>query len=76
MLAGEAEPVPDWLKTYTATLEGPPTPSIDVPVGSETYALAFTCKPNECEDHQLFVLFAPAGRHVWGLLLSAGSEPR
>jgi hypothetical protein len=76
MLAGETAPLPDWVASYATTLDSPPTPLADVPVGSQTYTLAFTCKPNECGDNQLFVLFAPAGRHAWGLLLAGGGEPR
>ena len=27
-----------------------------------------TCKPNACENNQLYVLFAPEGRDAWGML--------
>ena len=76
MLRAETLPVPDWVTGYTATLDSPPIPSFGVLVGSQAYTLAFTCKPNDCENHQLFVLFAPDGRHAWALLLTAGGEPR
>ncbi|MCJ7787243.1 MAG: inhibitor of vertebrate lysozyme family protein [Methyloceanibacter sp.] len=76
MLKAETLPVPDWVTGYTATLDSPPIPSFGVLVGSQAYTLAFTCKPNDCENHQLFVLFAPDGRHAWALLLTAGGEPR
>lgn len=76
MLRAETLPVPDWVTSYVTTLDSPPIPSFDVPVGSQAYTLAFTCKPNDCENHQLFVLFAPDGRHAWALLLTAGGEPR
>jgi hypothetical protein len=65
MLQGEQ--TPDWLKDYTQTLNGPPTPSIPVVIDHQTYSLAFTCKPNECEQFQLFVLFAPDGSKAWAL---------
>ncbi|MBM3544876.1 MAG: hypothetical protein FJX44_10325 [Alphaproteobacteria bacterium] len=76
MLRGETAPVPDWITGYVATLDSPPIPSFDVMVGSQAYTMAFTCKPNECENNQLFVLFAPEGRHAWALLLLAGAAPR
>jgi hypothetical protein len=65
MLQGER--TPDWLEDYTQTLNGPPTPSIPVVIDNQTYSLAFTCKPNECEQFQLFVLFAPDGSKAWAL---------
>ncbi|MGV1013901.1 MAG: Ivy family c-type lysozyme inhibitor [Methyloceanibacter sp.] len=76
MLREETLPVPDWVASYVATLDSPPIPSFGVPVGSQAYTMAFNCKPNDCENHQLFVLFAPEGRHAWALLLTAGGEPR
>jgi Inhibitor of vertebrate lysozyme (Ivy) len=76
MLRAETLPVPDWVTGYAATLDSPPIPSFGVLVGSQAYTMAFTCKPNDCENHQLFVLFAPDGRHAWALLLTAGGEPR
>ena len=36
-------------------------------IDHQTYSLAFTCKPNECEQFQLFVLFAPDGSKAWAL---------
>jgi len=66
MMAGEAAPV--WVHEYAETLDGPPTPVIPVELDGETYLLGFTCKPNECEGNQLYVLFAPGGRDAWGLL--------
>ncbi|MEZ5827934.1 MAG: Ivy family c-type lysozyme inhibitor [Hyphomicrobiales bacterium] len=68
MMAGETPP--EWVKQFTATLDGPPTPSIPVPLDGEIYTLGFTCKPGDCEANQLYVLFAPEGRDAWGLLAS------
>ncbi len=70
MMAGETPP--QWVKDYALTLDGPPVPTIPVPLDGEIYTLGFTCKPNDCETHQLFVLFAPEGRDAWGLLASPG----
>ena len=72
MLAGET--LPPWIDDFANTLDGPPTPSIAVQANDETYTLAFTCKPNECGDNQLFVLFSPGGAKAWGLLVAGGER--
>ena len=66
MMAGEKAPI--WVHEYAQSRYGPPTPVIPVELDGETYVLGFTCKPNACENNQLYVLFAPAGRDAWGLL--------
>jgi Inhibitor of vertebrate lysozyme (Ivy) len=68
MLAGET--VPDWINDYAKTFDGPPIPSIDMAVGSTSYELGFTCKPNACGTNQLYVLFTKGGARAWGLLLT------
>jgi hypothetical protein len=68
MMAGETPP--QWVKDYALSLDGPPVPTIPVELDGEIYTLGFTCKPNECDTHQLYVLFAPEGRDAWGLLAS------
>jgi hypothetical protein len=73
MFAGEMPP--QWVDDYGKTLDGPPTPSIAVEANGETYTLGFTCKPNECGDNQLFVLFSPSGAKAWGLL-QTGNEKK
>ncbi|HUU66541.1 MAG TPA: Ivy family c-type lysozyme inhibitor [Methyloceanibacter sp.] len=71
MVVGETPP--QWVTDFGATLDGPPTPTIPVPLDGETYTLGFTCKPNDCEANQLYVLFAPQGRDAWGMLANADS---
>jgi len=66
MMAGETPP--DWVKQYSLTHDGPPTPTIPVSLDGEIYTLGFTCKPNACENNQLYVLFAPEGRDAWAML--------
>ncbi|MGH6864984.1 MAG: Ivy family c-type lysozyme inhibitor [Methyloceanibacter sp.] len=73
MLTGET--VPDWVGSYAETLDGPPTPSVEVPVTNETYRMGFTCQPNACGDNQLYVLFTPEATQAWGLLIE-GKEHR
>ena len=64
--------VPPWVTDFAKTLEGPPTPSADLLSDGMIYTLAFTCKPNECAEHQLFVLFTGDGSKAWGLLARPG----
>jgi hypothetical protein len=73
MLAGETPPA--WVDDFAKTLDGPPSPSIAVPIGDSVYTLGFTCKPGGCGDEQLYVLFSPSGAKAWGLLLT-GTEKK
>lgn len=68
MMAGETPP--PWVGEYAKSLDGPPVPTIPVPLDGETYTLGFICKANDCENNQLYVLFAPGQRDAWGLLAS------
>jgi hypothetical protein len=69
MLTGET--TPDWVAEYTFTLDGPPVPSLRLMVDNQTYLWGYTCKPFECEDNQLIVLFARDGSKAYGLLATA-----
>lgn len=66
------ETVPDWVTRFATTLDGPSIPVIEVPVLSEKYTLAFTCKAHDCGDNQVYVLFAPGARDAWGMLIEEG----
>jgi hypothetical protein len=66
--------VPPWVTEFSKTLDGPPLPSADLFAGGTIYTLAFTCKPNECAEHQLFVLFTGDGSKAWGLLLEGSQQ--
>jgi hypothetical protein len=68
MLKGEQ--VPSWVANYAKTFDGPSTPSTTVMVGGQAYLLGYVCKAHDCGDNQLNVLFAPAGRQAWGLLVT------
>ena len=69
MLSGET--TPDWVAEYSSTLDGPPVPSRRLTIDNQTYLWGYTCKPFECEDNQLIVLFAPDGNKAYGLLATA-----
>ncbi|MEM7191706.1 MAG: Ivy family c-type lysozyme inhibitor [Pseudomonadota bacterium] len=68
MLPGDT--LPGWLAEYSATLDGPPVPTIPVDVDGRPHMLGFTCKPNGCEENQLYVLFTPDGAKAWALMVS------
>lgn len=72
MLAGET--VPEWVESYAKTLDGPAIPSINIQVDGKPHLLGFVCKPHDCGDNQIYVLFAPDGVRAWGLLLMAGTQ--
>jgi hypothetical protein len=66
--------VAPWVVDFAKTLDGPPTPSTDLLAGGTIYTLGFTCKPNDCAEHQLFVLFTGDGSKAWGLLLEGSQQ--
>jgi hypothetical protein len=66
--------VPPWVTDFSKTLDGPPLPSADLFAGGTIYTLAFTCKPNECAEHQLFVLFTGDGSQAWGFLIEGEQQ--
>jgi len=68
-----SETPPDWVTEYTATLDGPPVPHIRATLDGHAGTLGVTCKPNECEDNQLYVLFAPDGSKAWALMATASA---
>ncbi len=69
MLSGET--TPDWVTEYTSSLDGPPIPSFRLTIDNQNYLWGYTCKPFECEDNQLIVVFAPDGTKAYGLLATA-----
>ncbi len=61
--------VPDWVTDFAKTLDGPPVPSTDLFSEGMIYTLAFTCKPNDCSNNQLYVLFRGDGSQAWAMLM-------
>lgn len=72
MLAGQ--PVPPWVKTFDQTLNATASPVEPVSVGGIPYTLGWICKPHDCGDNQLYVLFAPEARQAWGLLITGNAR--
>lgn len=72
MLAGET--VPPWVNSFTQTQNATSAPSKSVTVAGQPYTLGWICKPHDCGDNQLYVLFTPQARQAWGLLISPGDK--
>jgi hypothetical protein len=75
MLAKEHD-VPNWINDFAVTGDGVTTPARLVPVGYRAYSLATLCKPHDCTDNMLYVLFAPDGSQAFAKLVEAGKTPR
>ena len=60
------QPAP-WIVTFGRTGNGVTSPSTPVTVEGEYDVLAWVCKPHDCGDNQLFVIFAPDARQAWAL---------
>ena len=61
-----ASPPPGWITVYARTKNGPEQPVEDVKIGSGAYYFAEVCKPHDCADNKLQVLFDDFGSHAWG----------
>ncbi|GLX91058.1 Ivy family c-type lysozyme inhibitor [Pseudomonas weihenstephanensis] len=55
---------PDWVSTG----QGTAAPVEKVVVDGKTYTVGQMCKPHDCADNQLNVVFSPDAKHAWGLL--------
>ncbi|MBB2202678.1 Ivy family c-type lysozyme inhibitor [Gluconacetobacter tumulisoli] len=55
---------PDWIRRGHATS----APSTQVTMDGQTYTIGHLCKPHDCANNQLDIVFAPGGAAAWGLL--------
>ena len=69
MLAGQQD-VPDWARTARAVA----TPAAVINVGGVEYEFHNLCKPHDCGDNSMEVMFAPGGTAAWGLLQERGAK--
>jgi inhibitor of lysozyme (Ivy) len=69
-LLDHAGNLPSWIRETRKTngnyVASPGTP---VAVNGITYELFLACKPHDCADSQLAIIFAPNGTGAWGALL-------
>jgi hypothetical protein len=65
-LLDSAGKLPGWTpKVRKINTEQPRT---RIAIGGITYEMFFTCKPHDCNDNQMVVMFAPNGVQAWGAL--------
>ncbi len=75
-LLASSKPTPSWLTTFTKTSNGVETPSTPVTVAGQTYEAYSVCKPHDCSDNRLEVIYAPGGQQAWGILIVNAGKPR
>ncbi|RDI36149.1 inhibitor of lysozyme (Ivy) [Gluconacetobacter liquefaciens] len=61
---------PDWISRGQATS----TPVARVVTGGHSYLLGHLCKPHDCDNNQLDIVFAADGHAAWGLLHTRRDE--
>ncbi|GBQ90759.1 hypothetical protein AA13595_2977 [Gluconacetobacter johannae DSM 13595] len=61
---------PDWVRSGHATS----SPSTQVTLDGQTYTLGHLCKPHDCGNNQLDIVFAPGAASAWGLLHTRADE--
>ena len=59
-----------WLRR----LDGPASPNRQVQVAGGNYTLAATCKPHDCGDNNMVLLYAPASGVIYGKVLQQGTR--
>jgi hypothetical protein len=67
---------PSWLKTFTKTGHGVNGPAKHVSIAGASYSLFFVCKPHDCGDNKMNVLFSSDGTHAWGAIIERRKGPR
>ena len=75
MLKGEKN-VPKWIVTFSKTYDGVASPATPIDVAGKSDLITSVCKPHDCGDNQLYVLFAPDGAKAWGMLVEGGDQTR
>ncbi|MDF2116305.1 Ivy family c-type lysozyme inhibitor [Roseiarcaceae bacterium H3SJ34-1] len=71
MLAREKN-IPPWIISFSNTYNGVASPVQNVTVGGKTYLSGYVCKPHDCADNALAVLFDNNGASVSGVVKQGG----
>jgi hypothetical protein len=72
----EVTTVPPWIDRRGDEVLGVTGLSSHRSSGDIDYVLSDLCKPHDCADNRLYLLYSPAGRRLFGLLLQRGAPPR
>ncbi|MBB2164898.1 hypothetical protein HLH26_10165 [Gluconacetobacter sp. 1b LMG 1731] len=62
--------LPDWVSRGQATS----TPIARLVTSGRSYLLGHLCKPHDCDNNQLDIVFAADGHAAWGLLHTRPNE--
>ena len=73
LLKGEKN-VPAWIVAFGKNGDGVAGESTDIKVDGQDYVYATVCKPHDCGDNQLGVIFAAQGDGAWALLKDGDGE--
>ena len=72
-LLKSAHNLPNWTKQVLKTSGNyVGTPATYSTIGGTRYELFHTCKPHDCSDSRLEVMFSPRGARAWGAFLESG----
>ncbi|WP_110951292.1 Ivy family c-type lysozyme inhibitor [Pseudomonas bohemica] len=63
---------PDWV----AKARGTATPVEKVSVDGKDFTVGHMCKPHDCADNQLIVVFSGDGKKSWGLIATRKAEAK
>ncbi|MCB2254438.1 inhibitor of vertebrate lysozyme family protein [Pseudomonas chlororaphis] len=62
--------------SWVSKAEGTATPVEKVSAGGKSFTVGHMCKPHDCADHQLIVVFSADGQQSWGLLASRSADAK
>jgi inhibitor of lysozyme (Ivy) len=69
MLKGEKK-IDRWIVTFGKTYDGVTDKVKTVAVDGQNDMLGWVCKPHDCGNNQLYLLFAPDAKAAWGMLVT------
>jgi len=75
-LLAQAKPVPKWLAVFSRTYNGVATPMEPLTLAGSAYEAYSVCKPHDCFNNRLEVIFTARGERAWGALVEDGKPAR
>jgi hypothetical protein len=63
-----------WLRNFSRTLNGVTAPSARTTADGRSFIIADVCKPRDCADNFVAVLFTADGRRAWAVLATPGRQ--
>lgn len=60
--------------SWVSKAQGTATPVENVSVGGKTFIVGHMCKPHDCANNQLSVVFSEHGQKSWGLLATRSAD--